>query len=118
MRFRVTATRLNLSYGIADGRRATERRAFGVSSPFLFCILVASVIAITAPVTAQGQVVSRAVVGTVRDSAGRPLENAVIALDPAGAIRSTRADAQGRFRFDGVDPGQYALRATWLGYQP
>ena len=25
---------------------------------------------------------------------------------------------QGRFGFDGVNPGQYALRATWVGYQP
>ena len=118
LRFPAAATRLNFGYAIGDGRPATERRGCGIRPLFLSCLLIASVIASTAPATAEGQVGSRTVVGTVRDSAGRPLENAVIALDPAGAIRSTRADAEGRFRFDGVNPGQYALRATWLGYQP
>ncbi len=56
--------------------------------------------------------------GIVRDSAGRPLENAVIGLDPSGKSRATRADARGRFRFDRVSAGKHELRTTWLGYQP
>ena len=104
-----------LDYGIAD--RATGWPAFGIG-PLLACVIAMWVVASAAPATAKGQVVSRTVVGTVRDSAGRPLENAVIALDPTGAIRATRADAQGRFRFIDVSPGQYSLRATWVGYQP
>src|SRR5687767_14633773 len=42
--------------------------------------------------TSWAQVAPRTVTGVVRDSTGRPLENAVIALDPLGAIRATRAD--------------------------
>jgi Carboxypeptidase regulatory-like domain len=97
---------------------ATERRMFGFCLPIPACLLVVSALASTAPATAEGQAVSRTVQGTVRDSAGHPLENAAIALDPTGAIRATRADAQGRFRFVDVNPGQYSLRATWVGYEP
>ena len=68
--------------------------------------------------TTWAQIAPRTVTGVVRDSTGRPLANAVVALDPVGAIRATRADAQGRFQFDDVNPGQYALRATWVGYHP
>jgi hypothetical protein len=82
--------------------------------------LSASVIAALAlvPVMGSAQAVPRTVVGVVRDSAGRPLENAVVALNPNTDVRATRADAQGRFRFDRIDPGEYALRVTWLGYVP
>jgi hypothetical protein len=68
--------------------------------------------------TALAQALPRTLTGVVRDSAGRPLENAVIALNPNSDTRVARADAQGRFRFDRVDAGQYALRVTWLGYEP
>ena len=66
----------------------------------------------------RAQITPGTLTGVVRDSAGRPLENAAIALDPTGAVRATRADEQGRFRFEGVSPGQYTLRATWVGYRP
>lgn len=49
---------------------------------------------------------------------GRPLEDAVIVLNPTGAQRATRADAAGRFRFDRVDAGRYTMRTTWIGYMP
>jgi hypothetical protein len=54
----------------------------------------------------------------VRDSAGRPLVDAVVTLDPNEAFRSARTDAQGRFRFRDVRPGDYELRTVWLGYRP
>src|SRR5215204_1840063 len=66
---------------------------------------------------ASAQTPPRTLVGIVRDSAGRPLENAVVALNPNADVRATRADAQGRFRFDRVE-GRYLLRVTWIGYQP
>jgi hypothetical protein len=66
----------------------------------------------------QAQVVPRTVSGVVHDSGGRPLANAVIGLDPSDKSRATRADAQGRFRFDNVPPGRHQLRTTWLGYRP
>lgn len=60
----------------------------------------------------------RVVSGIIRDSDGHPLENAVIALDPSGATRTTRSNAEGRFRFDNVRSGRHELRATWIGFIP
>ena len=81
--------------------------------------LIALSFCLAAPVTAaQGQAVPRTLTGVVRDTLGRPLEDAVIVLNPAGAQRATRADAAGRFRFDRVDAGRYSMRTTWIGYAP
>ncbi len=68
--------------------------------------------------SASAQAVPRTVSGVVRDTLGRPLEDAVIVLNPMGAQRATRADAAGRFRFDRVDAGRYTMRTTWIGYVP
>ena len=79
--------------------------------------LVASAAAISAePAIAQSG--PRVLTGVVKDSLGRPLENAVVSLDPTGAIRATRADPQGRFRFDNVSAGNHLLRTTWIGFRP
>lgn len=81
--------------------------------------LIALTLCLAAPVTmAQGQAVPRALTGVVRDTSGRPLEDAVIVLNPMEAQRATRADAAGRFRFDRVDAGRYTMRTTWIGYTP
>jgi len=78
--------------------------------------LIAAVI--LAPSLLRAQAVPRAISGIVRDTLRRPLESAVISLDPTGASRATRADANGRFRFDRVSPGRHQIRTTWLGYEP
>ena len=81
--------------------------------------LIALTLCLAAPVTpTHGQAVPRTLTGVVRDTLGRPLEDAVIVLNPTGAQRATRADAAGRFRFDRVDAGRYSLRTTWIGYAP
>ena len=56
--------------------------------------------------------------GVVRDSAGRPLRDAVVVLDPNNDLRATRTDATGRFRFDRLRAGRYVMRTTWIGYRP
>jgi hypothetical protein len=81
--------------------------------------LIAVAFCLAAPATAaQGQAVPRTLTGVVRDTLGRPLEDAVIVLNPMGAQRATRADAAGRFRFDRVDAGRYSVRTAWIGYAP
>lgn len=81
--------------------------------------LIALTLVFVAPVTsAHAQAVPRTLNGVVRDTVGRPLEDAVIVLNPMGAQRATRADAGGRFRFDRVEPGRYVMRTTWIGYEP
>ncbi|MGA2040047.1 MAG: carboxypeptidase-like regulatory domain-containing protein [Bryobacteraceae bacterium] len=54
--------------------------------------------------------------GSVIDSKGKPVPNAVLALAPAGgasgAVRTGTADAQGKFYFASLAPGDYRL-AAW-----
>ncbi len=70
------------------------------------------------PIRARAQGPTSTLTGVVRDTSGLPLAQAVVALDPGGAIRATRADAQGRFRFERVPRGPHELRTTWIGYRP
>jgi hypothetical protein len=56
--------------------------------------------------------------GVVRNETGRPVEYALIALDPDGATRQTRTDRDGRFNFLGVTPGARVIRVTFIGYRP
>ncbi|HVL70039.1 MAG TPA: carboxypeptidase regulatory-like domain-containing protein [Vicinamibacterales bacterium] len=55
--------------------------------------------------------------GTVVNSTGAPLQNVQVTLVNAhgvsavGGTNTTRADAEGRFRFSGVTPGQYRIQA-------
>jgi hypothetical protein len=56
--------------------------------------------------------------GIVRNETGRPVEHALVALDPAGPSRQTRTDRDGRFSFLGVTPGSRVIRVTFVGYRP
>ena len=61
---------------------------------------------------------SVAVVGVVQDQTGGLLAGATVDLvNRAGAVKTTQADAAGAFRFDGVAPGQYELRARYEGFK-
>ena len=56
--------------------------------------------------------------GVVRNETGRPVEYALVSLEPTGTNRQTRTDRDGRFSFLGVTPGARALRVTFVGYRP
>ncbi len=56
------------------------------------------------------------VAGTVRDSAGRPLARAVVAVPRAG--RTTLADASGGYRLVALPPGRLVIEVRLLGYHP
>lgn len=77
-----------------------------------------SILLTLASVSVGAQAVPRTISGVVRDTAGRPLEGAVIVLNPMQAMRAARADAGGRFRFDRVNPGRYTMRTTRIGSLP
>lgn len=80
---------------------------------------IAIVAALSAPTqVTMAQATPGTLTGIVRDSAGRPLRDAVVVLDPNTDIRATRADASGRFRFDRLRARRYVMRTTWIGYQP
>jgi hypothetical protein len=54
----------------------------------------------------------------VRNESGRPIEFALVTLDPSGANRQTRTDRDGQFTFLGVLPGERTIRVTFVGYRP
>lgn len=76
------------------------------------------VLSASVPRHLNGQAVPGVVSGVVRDTTGRPLSGAGVALDPNGNTRVARTDAEGRFRFTNTSPGEHALRVTWIGYHP
>ncbi|HVS16443.1 MAG TPA: TonB-dependent receptor [Thermoanaerobaculia bacterium] len=54
--------------------------------------------------------------GTIADSGGGPLPGVTVTLSGVGADKAQITDAQGRFRFLGLDPGEYSLRAELEGF--
>ena len=67
--------------------------------------------------TALAQETTGSLRGVVRNETGRPVEYALVSLDPTGANRQTRTDRDGRFSFPGTT-GQHALRVMFVGYRP
>ncbi len=71
---------------------------------------------LAAPATICAAFARRTISGQVSDQRGTPLKGAVVQLkNPVSRrIRSFMADAQGRYRFGGLDPNlEYELRATY-----
>jgi TonB family protein len=57
--------------------------------------------------------------GTLRTAADEPVPGATVtAVASDGAARSATTDASGRFRFEGLAPGSYALRTAADGFEP
>jgi hypothetical protein len=76
-------------------------------------MILAFAISVPMPALAQVDVV---VEGRVYDArSGSGIQNAVVTLEGHG---STLSNAQGTFRFRGVEPGDYALRVEGFGYLP
>jgi hypothetical protein len=64
---------------------------------------------------AQGPV---SVTGSVSNEAARPIQHALVILDPGGTSRQLRTDRDGRFSFAGVSAGPHTIRVTWVGFAP
>ncbi len=67
------------------------------------------------PGIAQAQ--SVIVTGTVRSSAGLPIQGALVLMDSVQSARVFRTTAAGRFQFSGVPPGVHNLEVEALGYR-
>jgi hypothetical protein len=54
--------------------------------------------------------------GTVTDSGGQALPGVTVSLSGVGASKTHLTDAQGQFRFLGLDPGRYTLQVQLEGF--
>src|ERR1019366_3869388 len=78
----------------------------------LFVLFYAS--ALAAAIAGEAPSVS----GSVRDPQGRPVPGAAVGLfsRTSSAVAATTSDTQGAYRFEGVTPGDYLLRAEAPGF--
>jgi outer membrane receptor protein involved in Fe transport len=77
--------------------------------------------AMPAPQRAAGEPALAVLMGTfVDETDSRPLPAVPVEIRDAGTslVAGALTDAAGRFRVEGLAPGQYSLRATTLGYAP
>src|SRR5579859_8151333 len=83
--------------------------------PLLVCVLALSAFfcGLAAPAPAQTQAGS--ISGTLTDPAGAVLRGAQVSIPANGMITFT--DQQGRFFFSGLQPGNYAVSISYIGFQ-
>lgn len=74
------------------------------------------VLTLVAPRVAAAQAQPGTLSGVVTNEAGRPLEFALVVLNPEGDPRRADTGADGRFRFDRLAPGTYRVRAALAGF--
>ncbi len=79
--------------------------------------LLALIAVLAWPGALVSQAAPRTIAGVVQDSAGHGLADAVVVLDPNDKRRAVQTDAQGRFRFDRVNPGHYQLRTVCVAFE-
>jgi hypothetical protein len=67
---------------------------------------------------ADAQIQTGDIYGTVTDPDGKALPGVSVTLTGVGAPRTAQTDAGGRFRFVGLYPGEYTVRAELEGFAP
>lgn len=95
--------------------RTTSRARRSAASPPTGALALASLVAFLAlgPAPAAGQDAS--IAGRVLSAeSGEPVENATVRLEMRG--RGQLSDAEGRFRFEGLEPGSYRLSVERIGF--
>jgi hypothetical protein len=83
-------------------------------------VAAALVTALAAPVQAQTPAQPGSITGTVADSTGAAITGATVVARHAttGAERQTFTNLQGAFTIAPLEPGEYTVTVTRLGYQP
>lgn len=82
-----------------------------------FFIAAVLALAVEAEAQPQSSKISGEISGEVRDQRGDLIVGAQVSLTgAANSMRNAESDARGRFRFDGLTPGSYALKVTAQGF--
>src|ERR1035437_2209521 len=93
-----------------------------VKAGLLACIVSIVCVLVLASLSAPrltAQIATGGVTGTVKDSSGAVLPDAVVTLTntQTGVVQSTRSTSTGSYRFETVPVGDYSLRASHPGFQ-
>lgn len=88
------------------------------SFSYRLVVLVIGLFAVGVPTLAAGQQTA-AISGLISDQTGASVAGAKIELvSGVAVIRSAVTGSDGRYRLDGLQPGQYTVRVTAPGFQP
>jgi hypothetical protein len=79
-------------------------------------VAVASLLLLTVGGTVQAQLQTGNLYGTVNNDKGAALSRVTMTLSGVGAPQVQVTNAQGQFRFLGLSPGTYALKAELEGF--
>jgi hypothetical protein len=79
-------------------------------------VAVAAVLALVGVGAASAQLQSGNLYGNVLDEQGAPLPGVTVTLSGQGAPQVQVTNAQGQFRFLGLSPGEYSLKAELEGF--
>ncbi len=85
-------------------------------SPLLTRAAWAALFVLLIGISAHAQTQSGNIYGTVDTNDGSALPGVTVTLSGVGAPQTTVTDSQGKFRFVGLTPGTYALKAELSGY--
>ena len=80
-------------------------------------LLLAAAVVVALGLTAEAQTLSGTVSGTVTDQQGQVLPGASVVLTGRTGSVDQITDATGTFRFIGLQPGDYSIRAELAGFQ-
>ena len=81
-------------------------------------ILILSLLLLVAALPVAAQSLVGTVAGTVKDEQGGVLPGVTVTLTGKTGSRTAVTDAEGAYRFAGVDPGTYSVTAELSGFRP
>ena len=84
----------------------------------LFGFLTALALALAVALPAAAQTTAGVISGKITDAQGAALPGVTVTLSSRTGNVTQTTDAQGDFRFLGLNPGMYAVRATLQGFRP
>ena len=88
-------------------RLPLHRKWASIVITFLLCLVLTN--------TARAQNQAGSVSGTLTDSAGAVLSGAQVSIPDRGMVTST--DQQGRFFLSGLQPGDYTISVSYIGFE-